>query len=280
MTIQLGFSTLGEPRMPTQTIAELIEDTGIRGLEMRIAEGEPLTADSAPSTAVGIRNALEGAHPLVLATYIGLADAAGTDPVRSGAAELGGAARLARAAGFPGIRVFMKDAVSEVESAIGLTAGERLAIERLAASAPVLAESGVRVLIETHDSHSSAGRLRRFLDALEASAPGIRPHVGVLWDTAHTWASGEELIESLDILGADIAHLQVKDVRRRTDPVPVSLGAGEFPIDELGEVLAQRGWHGWASLEWERAWHPELEPLRVALSVYPRWARALNVGSV
>src|SRR5690606_26895595 len=64
MTIQLGFSTLGEPRMPTQTIAELIEDTGIRGLEMRIAEGEPLTADSAPSTAVGIRNALEGAHPL------------------------------------------------------------------------------------------------------------------------------------------------------------------------------------------------------------------------
>jgi sugar phosphate isomerase/epimerase len=42
-------------------------------------------------------------------------------------------------------------------------------------------------------------------------------------------------------------------------------GDGEMPATELFDVLAQGGFNGAVSLEWEKLWHPYLPSLREAL---------------
>lgn len=48
-------------------------------------------------------------------------------------------------------------------------------------------------------------------------------------------------------------------------------GAGEVPLEEQGELL--QDFSGWISLEWEKAWHPQIEPLEQALPTAAAWFR-------
>jgi sugar phosphate isomerase/epimerase len=178
---------------------------------------------------------------------------------------------LASRIGARGVRVFMNDPRPAGAPDAPLTEGENRAIRMLAAVEALCVASGVRVLIETHDSHSRASRLARVL-----STASIGGHVGALWDAAHTWSNGEGLEESFTMLNPWLSYLQIKDVASVREPVPVDLDTGEFPIGELLAVLEQHGWHGWISLEWERAWHPELPPLEEALDKLDTWAPSLR----
>jgi fatty-acyl-CoA synthase len=45
----------------------------------------------------------------------------------------------------------------------------------------------------------------------------------------------------------------------------VLLGEGEVPVREMLGLLAAGGYPGWISVEWEKRWHPEIEPPEVAL---------------
>jgi sugar phosphate isomerase/epimerase len=277
MSIRLGFSALGAPGASIDDLiaaASSLEGAPL-GVELRLADGEALSPDATAERAGELRRRLvsHAVPVLAVSSYIGLADVADDEDdaaaIDRGAAELRHTARLAAAVGAPGFRVFMKD----VSPTRGETSrGERIAGERILAAADTLASLDQRVLVETHDSHSSARRLTRFLDRLD---PRAAERIGVIWDTAHTWSAGEPLEESLELLEARIAHLQVKDVRSREDPVPVELGSGRFPVDELAAALHGRAWTGAISLEWERAWHPELSPLSRALQALPGWAALL-----
>ena len=48
----------------------------------------------------------------------------------------------------------------------------------------------------------------------------------------------------------------------------VLFGGGEFPILECLELLEEGGYDGWYSYEWEKMWHPELEPPELALPLF------------
>jgi sugar phosphate isomerase/epimerase len=137
----------------------------------------------------------------------------------------------------------------------------------------LIAETGVPVLIETHDSHSAASRVARFMTAADDEVPGHGAKV--LWDTAHTWSHGEKPADSFRLLAPWLAHLQIKDAATRDDPTPVALGAGTYPIRELAAVLDRADWGGPVVLEWERKWHPELPPLDAALNAIRAWAHPL-----
>src|SRR5205085_2427302 len=59
----------------------------------------------------------------------------------------------------------------------------------------------------------------------------------------------------------------------------VLFGEGEFPAGKCLTLLKDAGYAGWFSLEWEKAWHPELEPPETALPQFPAklrdlWGRA------
>ncbi len=52
-------------------------------------------------------------------------------------------------------------------------------------------------------------------------------------------------------------------------------GSGEFPAAEALTLLDSDGYDGWYSLEWEKAWHPDLAEPQVALPDFPKKLVAL-----
>jgi sugar phosphate isomerase/epimerase len=270
MTRRLGFSTLGCSGATVEEIIRFAQDGAAPGVELRSADDEVVNVglSARDASAIGTAFRDEGVAVLCVASYVGLCseDAADDDDLHRNL-------DLARRLGAGGVRVFMKDGdQAEKEAGAGLSAGEERAIARLAS----VAGSDIPVLIETHDSHSSARRLAAFMRAADAAIPGHPARV--LWDTAHSWSHGETPAQSLNDLEPWLAHLQIKDERSLVDPVPVPLGEGSYPVAELAAALDGSGWSGWLALEWERKWHPTLPPLNAALAAAHEWAAPLFVS--
>lgn len=259
--MRLGFATLGCPGATPGEVLALAARHDLTMAEIRCSDEEFLSPRTSLDEARSVGRLLAGRlTTLTLSSYVRLcADDTATD--------LGDALRIANALGARAVRVFMKDGSTAAPGR--LSVGEARAMERLARVAGEASDLSVRVLIETHDSHPTAGSLRRFLDAVEHHLPSLP--VGVLWDTAHSWAAGEPFGATLDGLGDRLDYVQVKDVRSCAEPTPVPLGSGTFPITELVMDLRRNGYDGTVCLEWERRWHPELPELDTALEVLPHW---------
>ncbi|MEU4408750.1 TIM barrel protein [Streptosporangium sp. NPDC023963] len=184
-----------------------------------------------------------------LAGYVRIAAAGPDEPVvRALRDDLALAADL----GAPAVRVFPGG--DDVET------GAR----RLRAVADLCVESGVRVLVETHDAMPTGAAVGRLLDA--AGVPGA---AGALWDVLHPWRHGEEPAETLAALAGHLAYVQIKDAVSAADTTPVPMWAGGVPLDECGELL--RGFGGWVSLEWERTWYPHVAPVEEILPGAREW---------
>ena len=120
----------------------------------------------------------------------------------------------------------------------------------------------VDLAVETHDTLFSAAEIQRLM-----------AHTGpfpLLWDTHHTWKrGGEQLAVTWAGIHAHVVHLHVKDsvsLANAKHPFTyVRPGDGEFPQAELRSLLRDHPYRGTMSLEWERLWHPELEPLATVL---------------
>lgn len=179
--------------------------------------------------------------------------------------------RLARDLGarfvrvFPGIRTHPSPR-DRVPATVGDRAvGEQRAARRLAAVAAESAALGVHLAIETHDSNPRGEDIVRLIDLMGDAAEGI----AVIWDLLHPWRVGEPLERTWQALGARLAaglgYVQIKDVRSRTDLTPVLQGDGIVPLRQFLRVLRDGGYAGPVSLEWERTWHPQIEPLSEAL---------------
>lgn len=159
---------------------------------------------------------------------------------------------------------------------------------------------GVDVLLETHGDFVGS-------PAVVATMQQVRsPRVGVLWDTHHPWRFlGEAPADTLQQLGPWTRHTHWKDSVTRPRMAPeesasptrgdahdhaaqqahllmsghreanyVLFGGGEFPAFDCVRGLRQRGYAGWYCLEWEKMWHPDIEPPEIALPLFPskiRW---------
>lgn len=153
---------------------------------------------------------------------------------------------------------------------------------------------GVQVLMETHGDFAASEWMRTVMERVQL------PSVGVLWDTHHPWRFyNERLDETFNRLAPWIRHTHWKDsvaepavtLTEETQRAAaqahslmsghkpahyVLFGTGEFPSRDAQRLLDQSGYDGWHSLEWERAWHPELEPPEIALPVFPTKLVALT----
>lgn len=260
---RFGFATLGCPGAPLDEVIATARRHGCAAVELRAAENEAVHTGLPATRLDRVRRDLASAGllPLAVSTYVRLC------VPRAGAgtadAQLDGLLAHLDLAGLVGavaVRVFMNDPDTPAgrpdppgggrPGPTAPTSGERRALERLGRAVRHAAEAGVTILIETHDSRARADRMSRFLTWLDAEVPGHG--CGVVWDTAHTWAHGEEPADSFALLAPWLGYLQVKDVRSAADPVPVALGAGSYPIGGLATALQPAGFAGWVSLEWER----------------------------
>lgn len=152
----------------------------------------------------------------------------------------------------------------------------------------------LEVIIETHGDYSQSDLVA------ETMAKVVSPSVGVLWDTHHPWRfHNEPLATTYGRFGPHVRHTHWKDSVSRQQAGDnatqhqaaqqahslmsghqhadyVLFGGGEFPILECLALLEEGGYEGWYSLEWEKMWHPELEPPELALPLFPDKIRRLH----
>ncbi|MYY86626.1 TIM barrel protein, partial [Streptomyces sp. SID335] len=129
------------------------------------------------------------------------------------------------------------------------------AARRLGAAARYAADAGVRILLETHDSHRTGADATRVLGTV-----GHR-RVGALWDLMHTWLGGESVAETFAALSPYLGYVQVKDIASADDTTPLPLGSGVLPLEECVARLSAESWEGWLCWEYEKRWYEDAAPL-------------------
>jgi sugar phosphate isomerase/epimerase len=230
--------------MPVAQVIGLATEHGYHGVELRASPEEPVhTGLSADERArVAEQFAKAGIDILTVAAYSKVAAAGDDGPVLD---EIAAALRLAADLGAPHVRVFPGGG--------DLPSGESdaLAARRLAAAAEVAQDLGVRILLETHDSHRTGADVARVLGLVGHHA------VGAIWDVMHTWLGGEQPSVTYPVLAPYLGYVQVKDIASAADTTPLPLGAGVLPLAETVEVLSRADWDGWLCWEYEKRWYPD-----------------------
>jgi sugar phosphate isomerase/epimerase len=130
---------------------------------------------------------------------------------------------------------------------------------------------GVKIAVEPHDDFvHSTDVAPLFNHSLSHSA------LRIIWDIGNTFAAGEEPDQGFELLKDRLAYVQVKDGQRDgTSWRLCSLGQGNVPLYLAFGLLLANGYEGTFSVEWEYAWHPELDPPEIALPAALRTVREL-----
>ncbi len=243
--MKFAFSTLGVPGMPITDVVQLAADTGYQGVELRADLEEPVHPEIGERERAAVAEEFKRAGVEILAVcgYTGLAAEGDDAPVL---AEIENLLRLARDIGAPHVRVFPGGGDQDPDDA------EAVAARRLGAAAETAAGLGVRILVETHDSHRTGAGVSRIL------GPVGHLYAGAIWDVVHPWLEHEDPATAHAALSPFLGYVQVKDVASRDNLAPLPLGAGVLPLAECLGLLTDETWLSW---EYEKRWHPEAEDL-------------------
>lgn len=278
----LAYSTLGCPGDSLAQVIATAHASGATGLEIRAADGEFAFPgmDASQRAAVAAELAAAGLTVLTLASYVRVCAPApqpdgADDPVLAvllDAVELAAGLSAGNHGTGAQVRVFPGAGIEPCgpgsEPSAEMLAADLLGARRLNAAAQRARELGVTMLLETHDSHPRGTDIVRILAHVDPAAP-----VKVIWDLMHPWRHDETPARTAELLADSLAYAQYKDGVRNpgTNTVELTLpGQGELPLTEMRDLVAGiSAAHGitdpWVSLEWERAWHPQLPPVSEAL---------------
>ncbi|MFB7504223.1 sugar phosphate isomerase/epimerase family protein [Streptomyces broussonetiae] len=247
--MKLAFSTLGVPGLPVPDVLALATAHGYHGVELRAHPEEPVHTGlgAAQRADVAARFKAAGVDVLGVAGYARVAAPGEDGPVLEEVRRL---LQLAHDLGAPFIRVFPGG-----DPALPAAESDAIAARRLGTAAEDAAALGVRVLLETHDSHRTGAAAIRVL------GPVGHAHVGALWDVMHTWLGGEQPSQTYAALAPHLGYVQVKDIASVDDSTPLPLGSGVLPLTECVDVLCRHGWDGWLCWEYEKRWYESAAPL-------------------
>ena len=251
--VRYAFSTLGLPGAPLDAVLDLAAETGCAGVELRCAEDEPIRPDMSPAERQAAVHAFRRAEiePMGLASYVRIGQSGDDAPAIN---DLIRHIVLATDLGIPTVRVFPGGE-------------EAAACRRLRATADIAAANGVKVLVETHDSHRNADAVARLLELVDS------PAIGAIWDVLHTHLGGDAPRDAARLLSPHLGYVQIKDVADTTSLTPVRLGAGVLPLRESVDALLDTGYDGWLVWEYEARWFPAAEPLPAVLAAGLDWQR-------
>lgn len=130
-----------------------------------------------------------------------------------------------------------------------------------------LKPEGVQVWLETHGDFATVVEVSEIIAQLESA------DVGIIWDPANAFEQCGEVPHLLPSMAARVRHLHLKDLIRGSQNSfhYVPTGEGEFPFEAAFDALAETGFDGFASFEWEKLWHPELAGPETALPHFVQW---------
>jgi len=267
--LPLAFSTLGCPAWQWPKILDFAQQHGFGAIELRGLQGNmdlpsnPLfVADRIAQTKSEVR-----AHKLHIACVSSSANLYMEDPEKR-TKELSDARRfidLASALGAPYVRVFGGKAPNDNNPVPDDKTKARVA-SGLHELGDYAGPRRVTVILESHDHFTSSATLKDVLTASDS------PHVGLLWDAHHTFATSNEEPEfTVAQLGQWIRHTHLKDsVGTGEDRHYVLTGRGNVPIERQIKALQSIGYEGYYCFEWEKVWHPDLEDPEIAIADYAR----------
>ncbi|MCC7360075.1 MAG: sugar phosphate isomerase/epimerase [Anaerolineales bacterium] len=264
-----AFSTLAAPEWPAEVVIERAAAFGYDALEWRGGpDGHvPPSLSAAQLAALARRQRDAGLTALAVTAYSSfVADDAAVR--RANLDDLRRHCDTAAALGAQFVRAY-EEALPPGARPEALY--DRLA-EGLAAAAEYAQRVGVALALEPHADFARSAVAAPLLERVP------HPALRVIWDVGNAYAAGEHPAETRRRLRARLAYVQLKDGMGRGAAWHLTdLGQGAVPLAWAVWSLIEDGYTGAFSVEWERAWHPELAAAEVALpaalTVLKRWAK-------
>lgn len=265
--IRISFSTLA---CPDWTLAEILQAAatyGYDGVELRVVSRELdlwNLPDFQPSALAATRNAIQD-RGLVVASMGSSACFHSSDSLER-QRNFDSALRMAELAaglGAPSIRVF-GDRIQPGNTRVQTAEWIADSLNRLAER---LKPSGVEVWLETHGDFAAVNDVDEVLTQVDDR------NVGIIWDPANAWEQSGELPRISPQMEPRIRHVHLKDMKKDANGLSryVATGEGDFPFQTMFTSLAEAGFDGFVSFEWENLWHPELAGPEVALPHFIAW---------
>lgn len=262
--LPIGFSTLGCPGWEWPKILDFAQQNGFSSIELRGLQGN-MDLPARPEFALDrIEQSKKeiAAHGLHISCVSSSSEMHHTDPEKH-AQQLADARRfidLASTLGVPNVRVFGNKITGPRDQVIEFVA------QSLKQLGDYAGPKNVTVIIESHGDFTDSPTLGAILEKANS------PHVALLWDANHTFVDGkEDPAVTIEHLGKYIRHTHLKDSVKKGDEAHYVLtGRGEVPVKRQVQLLAQTGYKGAYSFEWEKVWHPDLEDPEVAIPDYAR----------
>lgn len=264
---RVAFSTLACPEWSIETVIETASALGYDGIEWRGGAQGHVRPELSIAGKAHIRHAVAeaGLTSLAVTTYTSFVSG---DPAerQNNVDVLRRYVDLAANLGASYVRAFLGE-LAPGTSASGVYRNIIACLE----SAAIHAHSaGVAIAVEPHDDFVLSSSVTPILQQID------NPALGVVWDVANAYAAGEDPAEGFRLLGLRIGYVQLKDGRGHGEDWQLTpLGAGDVPLKRAIELLLSSGYDGAFSVEWERAWHPELDTPDVALPSALRVVRGL-----
>jgi sugar phosphate isomerase/epimerase len=272
--IRLAYSSLPCDGWSLEDHLDNCRRNGFAGIEFREDPQGLVYAGMPVAEARAIGEALREAG--IAATDIGTGVCfRGVEDESGGLAHLEAAARLAEAIGARGLRVFLGNFAVRHDAPKAPISHEGI-VQRLRDACDIAAVHGREIWLETHNEYATGAVIRPLLDEVG------RLNFKVIYDILHPLEDGEDIRDTIRLLGGDCAHVHLKDGVRSADPVDhdwiyTLFGQGEAPIGEIVALLRESGFEGHYSLEWETKWRKELQaPGMEAEKVFPEYARIMN----
>jgi sugar phosphate isomerase/epimerase len=257
-----SFSSLGCPELTLPEIIELARSKGLHRLELRTIEDRvdlPAYFRETFGSPEQLRAFLDENGMSVVALDASLKLVGNKPEDRAALAEF---AEWADALGTKWIRVFDGGTFAPTLSPEDM----REAIATIEWWRAEKAKGGWKtdIMVETHDCLTATA-------AIESLQAELEEPLAILWDTHHTWKKGgENPADTWPRIKANVVHVHVKDSisepSARHPFTYVQLGDGEFTLTDTLEMLAADRFGGVVSIEWERKWHPYLDPVETALT--------------
>ena len=257
--MKLCFSTLGCPDWDVNQVAKHGKLYGYDGVELRISGDRHIDPSLTPAQRRQVKDMFADAG-LTIAAISGYTSFCGDDNAQldENAANLLINAQLAADLGAPYVRTFMGAGAPFTD----------LGAKALRQACNSAHKLGVTVLMEIHDAIESGKQAADLIKTV--NSPGL----AILWDIHHSLNSGETPADTWRYVGEYIRHVHIKDLDAGDKACMV--GQGVLPVAEIVKLLAEKGFDGYLSFEWEKTWIPELEPPEVALPHYIEYMRGLE----
>ncbi len=273
--MKFAFSTVSCPKWDFDTIVARAREYGYDGVEIRgfLNESVLTAANVFLTDAEKVRRTFEsaGVEICCLASSIAMTQNKKQD------AELADDLRMfietAVSVGCPLVKIFD----TQVKPGWSRASTGLLLSDWLLPICDYAAEHDITIVIENALSFRASKEMWAIVDRMN------HPSVGVCWDVFNAAMIGEGPAYSVPTLNSKIAYTQVKDAKLGAlGATYCKLGEGDVQVRNFMRRLRGVGYEGYVTVEWEKAWLPNLaEPEEIlpdAITKLRDWAKPLEVS--